>query len=404
MRLLLCILLLAGSVFAQDGNRIHRHKHYDTTLVEDFQKIRRRRLTTDVDSTGFAMYAWGDECFFKVQLRESGSRMNHYETGELNGFPYVEYGDNNLWYKMYMTEYGAFEYDAIIRKKPGGGRHSLTFGIETQGLRFCYQDTLSDIDKLDAYRPDSVIGSYAVYHSTRQGNVIQPNGVFEEYMTGKACHIFRPRAWDASGDTVWGFIEIDTVLDSVTIGVDPTWIANANYPVTIDPTFGFTGVGGTPSNANEGESIWGLGPYQSGSSGNADSISMYIGSGTGENITLGFYDDDTDYPDDLMGDGGGGVTAVGWNIQVLDDPVAITGSTPYWLAVGWSNNNPYGRYDTDSGIDREKKDFAYVHGTLVDPFPSGAGNSADRKYSIFVYYTAAGAGGWQGQVIPVSIQ
>lgn len=429
MRYLIFALLLAGSVSAQNGPRIHQHKHYDTTIVEDYQKIKRRRLTTDVDSTGFAMYAWGDECFFKVQLREPGSVMNHYETGMLNGYPYVLYGGNNFWYKMYMTEYGAFEFDASLRKKPPNGIHSITFPIQAKGLTFYYQPASIAEWGLEQWEidrgllpADSVLGSYAVYHSTQENNVNRANGDFEEYMIGKAFHIFRPRAWDVNDGTAWGFVDI--VWDSISadsimfgnmeLGVDSVWLASKkfpkDYPVTIDPIIGHSDVGATSSNPSSGSRIWGLGPHEALSAGNADSMSVYVASGAGVQITLGFYDDDSDYPGSLMADGDGGYTSVAaaWNVQVLDAPAAITEATPYWLGVAMQNNNIYLKYDAVGGFARWRViNEPYVDGSLVDPFAGSAVQTTSRKYSIFVYCTAEGepeGGGWQGGVIPVSIQ
>jgi hypothetical protein len=73
------------------------------------------------------------------------------------------------------------------------------------------------------------------------------DGTYEEYGTGKAFHIYRPSVWDAAGDTEWGFIQIDTTLGSMTIGVDSTWMANAVYPVIIDPSIGNTTIGASRS-------------------------------------------------------------------------------------------------------------------------------------------------------------
>jgi len=398
MRTLLCILLLAGSVFAQ--GRIHSHKHWDTTVTEDSQKFKRRRLMTNVDSTGFAMWAWGDECYFKIQLRDPGDQMNHYETGMLNGSPYVEYGNNNYWMKMYVSGSGGFEFDAMLRKKPGGGLYSMTFPIQTKGLRFSYQDTLSDIDKLDSYRPDSVIGSYAVYHSTRQGNVHRLNGVFEEYMAGKAFHIFRPKVWDDAGDTTWGFVNISwdsTALDGtmygwMTVGVDPIWLANADFPVTLDPEFGLTTKGATLS-TNSGTDPWALGPWLAPDDGFATDVTWYAEDIDGEAFVLGLYDDDTDYPDDVLMDTDGGDGGDdGWQEQPLDALLEITKDTPYWFGAHHEAPSTH-YYDADVGYSRYRDASETYTGSLPDPFPAAATESATRQYSIFVTYEIFGGAG-----------
>ena len=242
MRYLLIILsfLLFSSALAQNGHRIHRYKFYDTTVVEDYQKTHRKRLTIDIDSTGIAMYAWGDECYMKINLLQ---RMlinaNFYESGTHRGRPYLKYGNNRLRFRMYVNRSGNFEFDAIVRSKLPNGRHEIPFNIESKNLRFLFQPELTqrEIDD-ECERPDSVINSYAVYHSSKQGNLIYPDGREVNYRTGKAFHIYRPKAWDNAGDTVWAYIEIDTITNRMVIGVDSTWMANAVYPVTIDPNWG----------------------------------------------------------------------------------------------------------------------------------------------------------------------
>ncbi len=246
------LLLSSVTALGQNRTRIHRHKLYDTldvrnTTPEMRRKVRNRRLTVDIDSSGIAMYAWGNECYFKINLLD---RMlinaNFYEQGMRNGHPYVKYGNNRFRFRMFINQAGSFEFDAIIRSKSPNGRYKIPFNIDSRNLSFYYQDTLTQAQLEEGfYRPDSVVGSYAVYHSSKRGNHIYPGGVERNYGTGKAFHVYRPKVWDAAGDTIWGFVEIDTIIDRAWIGVDSTWKANAVHPVTIDPVIGNTIVGGT---------------------------------------------------------------------------------------------------------------------------------------------------------------
>ncbi|GAG00289.1 unnamed protein product, partial [marine sediment metagenome] len=82
------------------------------------------------------------------------------------------------------------------------------------------------------YQPIDVIGSYAVYHSSKRDN---------KYKTGKAFHIYRPKIIDANDEWVWGVMNISNSVLSITI--DQDWLNNAVYPVTVDPTFGYTSEG-----------------------------------------------------------------------------------------------------------------------------------------------------------------
>lgn len=247
IRLVVAILIFCGSVQAQDGVRIHRHKLYDTTIVEDFQKIKRRRLTMDVDSTGMVLRAWGNDVFMKINLLQ---RMlinkTFYRESVINGHLAVMYGDNQFRFRMYINRSGQFEFDAIIRNKPpdamfSGGKFRIPFDVDTKGIKFLYQPFMTLQDSLDGivFRPDSAQDSWALYRNDgRKDNFIGLNGFEEHYKVGKVGHLFRPKAWDADGDTVWAFIRFNPTRTRMFIGVDSIWMSNATYPVTIDPTIG----------------------------------------------------------------------------------------------------------------------------------------------------------------------
>jgi len=82
-----------------------------------------------------------------------------------------------------------------------------------------------------------VVGSYAVYHSTKRNNIV--GGM--EYQTGKAFHIYRPHAVDADGVKVW--CELDITEGELTVTVPEDFLNKASYPVVVDPTFGYSSVG-----------------------------------------------------------------------------------------------------------------------------------------------------------------
>lgn len=90
------------------------------------------------------------------------------------------------------------------------------------------EDFLKQIDI-----PDEVRGSYVVYC----------NKVHNKYKTGKVCHIYRPFLIDADGKTEWAELVIDRNILSIILPVD--FMGAARYPVTLDPTIGYTSAGGT---------------------------------------------------------------------------------------------------------------------------------------------------------------
>ena len=139
-----------------------------------------------------------------------------------------------------------FEFEIILRERPAS--NVVEMAIEAEGLKFYYQPELTqeEIDE-GAYRPEEVVGSYAVYHATC-GQMHKKEDA-EKYQTGKAFHIYRPKVYDANGNWIWGELNIDAEAGILSITVDQQWLNNAVYPVRVDPTFGYTEVGGASLSA-----------------------------------------------------------------------------------------------------------------------------------------------------------
>jgi len=116
----------------------------------------------------------------------------------------------------------AFEYDCILLREPES--NIITLRIE-------------GAEKFDFFRqPDFVNnpflkGSYAVYKK----QILVGEG------TGKLCHIHRPELIDARGRRCWG--ELAVVENELHIIIPEKWLADAKYPVVVDPTIGTTTVG-----------------------------------------------------------------------------------------------------------------------------------------------------------------
>jgi len=116
----------------------------------------------------------------------------------------------------------AFEYDCILEKEPETNVISLL---------------MEGAESFDFFRqPDFVKepflkGSYAVYKK----ETMVGEG------TGKLCHIHRPEIIDARGQRCWG--ELSVVGNEFRITIPELWLAEAKYPVIVDPTVGTTTVG-----------------------------------------------------------------------------------------------------------------------------------------------------------------
>jgi len=168
--------------------------------------------------------------------------------------------------KETVDEDGGFEFEVELDAKPES--NVIKFSVQSKGFDFFYQPELTDeqvlpqwearqkskkkrkATKADLYalkreaRPENVVGSYAVYHETNRNNIVGG----KEYKSGKAFHIYRPWAEDASGVRVWCKLNVDKQAGGMTVTVPQQFLNTAQYPVIVDPTFGYTSVGAS----NEG--------------------------------------------------------------------------------------------------------------------------------------------------------
>jgi hypothetical protein len=167
-----------------------------------------------------------------------------------------------------------YEFDIVLNEKPTTNK--IEFSIETKGLDFFYQPELTTEEKKTCFRPIDVVGSYAVYHKTKRDNFPDI-----EYETGKAFHIYRPRIIDNKGDEVLGELNIDLETNTLSVTIPQEFLNNAIYPVTVDPTFGYT---------TSGANLYGVSPdYVYGSiytspadASSGTDISIYAAEGTGK--------------------------------------------------------------------------------------------------------------------------
>lgn len=194
------------------------------------------------DSTDFKpevkLEKWGDEAYLKVWSEDTGDK-----TATQSGDKVVWNSSDGKEYNFYEktaaeigNEDGGFEYEIVFKSKPE--TNIVTLKIETKSLQFFYQDELSAEDKANgAERPENIIGSYAVFHESKQDN---------QYGSGKAFHIYRPEIIDNDGNKIWGEFNKDAEETGVlSITIPKEFLDKASYPVTVDPTIGYTTLGGT---------------------------------------------------------------------------------------------------------------------------------------------------------------
>lgn len=349
----------------------------------------------DIASSGFKPHAkikkWGDECHLSILFPSALKRTPTISNGVITWSTPAADVRFYTFDPDAEHEDGKFEYEVILKNKPPTNK--IVLDINTHDLDFFYQPPLEqwEIDKGNT-RPDNVVGSYAVYHSTR-GNVHKGQADADKYKTGKAFHIYRPELIDALGNRIWADLSIDVVLGKMTITASQAWLDSAAYPVIVDPTFGYTGGGASTETTNAFHNSTKVVPSESGT---ISSYTAYIKFITADDtLYLGLYSDDgadPSHPNARLEYGTVAVTANAsftWN-TVSSMSYAFTGATTYWLGQGPGNGGVTGY--------REAYDAGSANGSwyksgnaLPDPFGTAATSGLQtKKYSSYATYVAAG--------------
>src|SRR3990172_5903752 len=331
----------------------------------------------------FKVMRWDNEVNFSLRAEEHPQATVETE-GEKIKYITPEY-EVHKYDKPELSEDGGFEFEWVLKQKPA--TNILIATIETKELNFFFQPPLTqqEIDE-GASRPENVVGSYAVYHTTK-GGMNDVAGM--EYKVGKAFHIYRPKVIDAIGTETWGELNIDEQNGLLTVTIPQVFLDNGVYPIICDPTFGYESIGA--SNASIEDVIRGT-VYSITESGDITKLTVAIDNDNTVHELKGAIYLRSD--DSLKGvtNETTNVDAVGpftWLDLSFGSPVAVS-ATNYAL-VAWSNTE-LGifviAYDAVS-VDRYGK--ASTYGTFPDPF-DGTSGTASFKYSIYATYTAAGGG------------
>jgi hypothetical protein len=193
-----------------------------------------------------------------------------------------------------------YEFNIVLKEKPVS--NVFEFLLSKSNVEFYFQPPLTEMigqegivsasetegfdrdGNVICRRPENIVGSYAVYHSAPPLNV--KGGT--NYKSGKVCHIYRPKAIESGGKETWCDLLIKDNVMSVT--VPQKFLDEAIYPVVVDPTFGYTTIGGSEVYYNASGSLGhcgsGLIYAQSGAYGRAIKFSVY---GRGTSIDLALY-------------------------------------------------------------------------------------------------------------------
>jgi hypothetical protein len=314
-------------------------------------------------------------------------------------------------------ESGEFEFDILLDEYTG--KNEWVFSIRTRGLKFYRQEALTPEEiEQGASRPDWITGGYCVYHESKKNHVIKKRytGDWQEtpepysemslreevskkkkgekgfdekiekgkyysreyevvdttnYATGKVCNIPLPVAIDAEGNETFGTVDIDEEKGEMRVGVSDEWLKKAKYPVTIDPTLGYTTMGSSWPNVIADSQ------YSSGSDVDymASSAWTMPEDGTLDKITLGLHpegDSTTDVKAVLHEEDSGGTGVHGVIAEIANAGVSLTDYDDIWVDFTASGES------LDNGT-------SYLIGGIADA------SSADSFTQLNIPYDSTGA-------------
>jgi len=356
----------------------------------------------------FLLKRWQNECHIKLSVGTTAKNLkfnkeNNCVVWESELFTVKAYPKDKMVKKVNirereisyeLNELGGLEFELTLKTKPPA--NTLTFPMKTQNLKFYFQPPLTEelnpneYDEITetyavkngrviVFRPPEVVGSYAVYH-TRKTNIHRSKEDAEKYKVGKAFHIYRPKAADASGNTVWCDLKVDEKKGLLTVTIPQEFLNKAVYPVIIDPTFGYEEVGASAysSSADYIVGSWFSCPEQ----GTAESITYYVYGSGGMDCEYGIY---RKSDNSLVGHTPTATDAGGWHTINFNEPKPSLSAEDYWL-VRYGEDQHY-KYDSVAGKGGEQR--KNYPGDWPDPWSP---TTIDKKISVYCTYTAeAGA-------------
>lgn len=248
------------------------------------------------------------------------------------------------------------------------------------GIEFLYQGELTEKEISEGcYRPDDIIGSYAIYCNKKNN----------DYITGKLCHITRPFVIDSNGNKEWCILNIDK--NELSITLPETFMDNAAYPVTLDPTFGYTAAGASEDLKNSNDLPIGL-LYGTHTAGSGESITQYsfYGRPYSSNATVeiaAYSVSGGDFVSRLAAAVSISVTGTEyqwWNSSTISQ--SLESGTTYGL--GWYTSSSAYVY---TKFDAEYDSPSSYHSTAESlPATWSESSTVNRKYSMYATYSAGG--------------
>jgi hypothetical protein len=203
----------------------------DTTFIIEPSDVEIGDIKQEEFYPQIKLKKWNNDSNFSVRFSVpiEGSDFEENDDGSISW--YSPYGDvvstfysvplENFEYDNSRPDESIYEFQIELYDKPS--TNILPFTIKTKNLNFFKQPFLTQEEKDNGDEQEEIVGgSYAVYHSSKFNN---------EYKTGKAFQIFRPKLIDNTGNICFGDINIDTTAEILTVTIPQDFIDNAVYPI-----------------------------------------------------------------------------------------------------------------------------------------------------------------------------
>lgn len=297
---------------------------------------------------------------------------------------------------------GGFKVDIILDVKPDTNR--FCYQIEgAENYDFFYQPPLTVEDIAEGIsQPPEIDGSYAVYHKNLKNHQVGN----ENYATGKVMHIPRPQVWELNNELAtkeWAQLSYSE-QDGLCVTVRQGFLDGAQYPVRVDPTFGYTTIGAsTLTNASVSAIRARIGTPASSGTISAISIAGFVDGSIEARGAL--YD--ASYNLVATQSGAFNITNTvtsAWTTVSFTGP-SVTASLNYYVSVGIDgssvNTHNLAR-DTggNSGDSFTKSDVnGYVYPTWNNPLSTRTDSTS--IYSIYATYTESTGSSSSTPIIPI---
>lgn len=300
------------------------------------------------------------------------------------------------WFRMPEVE--GFEFEVILSAKPASNEVALTGSASKNTIAY-FQAPISSADQIKQRikRAPHLQGSLAVYHIDDS-----KSGFNATYKAGKIAHIYRPIANDSAGNSVFcDFKETLSLADGaqydlsngLTVVVPQTFLDSAVYPITVDPTFGYTTGGGTVESEN-GVTLVGSSATTAASGGTyVSSIAVFMQTGTAASATyeFGIYDTSGNFNYQARTDEASTLySSSTWVFLAITSPrypLEVKASTSYVLAAwgaagsGYATDSYQVNFDSVTGTSYNVTSTYSTNNWPKDL--SGKTTTTSKRYSIY---------------------